>query len=302
MPCAPVAPMAPLDRIPRRRLVLGILVLAALGLLTGYFREGDAGSLHGAQRQAVSVSGPFESAAQRVARPFRDVAGWVRDVNRARSQRDKAEAENQILRERNAELTQQAADADNLRTQLKFTKDSTNFGLVGYRKVSADVSGRSPGLFNSRITIEAGTADGIRKNDAVVTGPGWLVGHTGQVGAHESEVVLINDPGSQVSASVPAENAAGSVRPSAGNRNVLVLDYVSKARRVKTGEVVLTTGWSDGATGLRSIYPRGLAIGNVTSSAATDTDLYREIQVTPSADLQSFSTVTVFVRRESGSG
>ena len=35
MPCAPVAPMATLDRIPRRRLVLGILVLAALGLLTG---------------------------------------------------------------------------------------------------------------------------------------------------------------------------------------------------------------------------------------------------------------------------
>jgi rod shape-determining protein MreC len=294
--------MAPLDRIPRRRLVLGILVLAALGLLTGYFREGDAGSLHGAQRQAVSVSVPFESAAQRVARPFRDVAGWVRDIDRARSERDKAVAENQILRERNAELTQQAADVDNLRAQLKFTNDSTNFGLAGYRKVTADVSGRAPGLFNSRITIEAGTADGIRPNDAVTTGPGWLVGHTGQVGAHESEVVLINDPGSKVSASVPAENAAGSVSPSAGNRNVLVLDYVSKARRVKTGEVVLTTGWIDGSTGLRSIYPRGLAIGNVTSSAATDTDLYREIQVTPSADLQSFSTVTVFVRLSRPSG
>ncbi len=107
--------------------------------------------------------------------------------------------------------------------------------------------------------------------------------------------MLLNDPGSQVSASVPAENAAGLIRPSAGNRNVLVLDDVSKARQVKTGDVVTTTGWAD-ANGLRSIYPHGIAIGNVTSSAATDTDLYREIQVTPSADLQSFSTVTVFTR------
>jgi rod shape-determining protein MreC len=292
--------MAPFDRIPRRRLVLGILVLAALGLLTGYFREGDTGSLHAAQRSSVNFSAPFESAAQRVARPFRDAVGWVRDIDRARDERDKAEAQVQILLKRNAELTQQGADLENLRAQLQFTQSSTNNGTNGYKMVAANVLGRPPGLFNSRITIAAGSADGVRKNDAVVTGPGWLVGHVGEVGSNESEVVLLNDPGSQVSASVPAENAAGLIKPSAGNRNVLVLDDVSKARQVKTGDVVTTTGWSDGATGLRSIYPHGIAIGNVTSSAATDTDLYREIQVTPSADLQSFSTVTVFTHTGSG--
>jgi rod shape-determining protein MreC len=287
--------MAPFDRIPRRRLVLGILVLAALGLLTGYFREGDVGPLHGAQRSSVSFSAPFESAAQRIARPFRDAVGWVRDINRARSERDKAEAQVQILLKRNAELTQENADNANLRAQLQFTKSSTNYGTSGYKLVAADVLGRPLSLFNSRVTIAAGSADGVQKNDAVVTGPGWLVGHVDQVGSNVSEVVLLNDPGSQVSASVPAENAAGLIQPSAGNRNVLVLDDVSKARQVKTGDVVTTTGWAD-ANGLRSIYPRGIAIGNVTSSAATDTDLYREIQVTPSADLQSFSTVTVFTR------
>ena len=287
--------MATLERIPRRRLVLALLVLAALALLTGYFREGDAGSLHGAQRQAVSASEPFESAAQRVARPFRDIAGWVRDVDRARSERDKAVAQNAILRQRIAQLSQQTADAAALREQLKFTKSSANFGLAGYKFIAADVLGRPLSLFNSRITIAAGTADGVHKNDAVVAGPGWLVGHLGQVGTRSSEVILINDPASAVSASVPAENAAGQVKPSSGNRNVLLLDYVSKARRVKTGDVVTTSGWNDAANGLHSIYPRGLTIGNVTSSAATDTDLYREIQVTPAADLSSFGTVTVLV-------
>jgi rod shape-determining protein MreC len=248
----------------------------------------------------VNISEPFESAAQRVAQPFRDVVGWVRDVNRARDQRDKALAENAILRQRNAQLAQQNADAQSLREQLKFTKSSTNFGLAGFRYVAADVIGRPLGLFNSRITIAAGTADGVHRNDAVVAGPGWLVGHVGQVGTRASEVILINDPASAVSASVPAENAAGQVKPSSGNRNVLLLDYVSKARRVKTGDVVTTSGFSDSATGLRSIYPGGLTIGNVTSSAATDTDLYREIQVTPAADLQSFSTVTVLVRPAAG--
>jgi rod shape-determining protein MreC len=292
--------MAPFDRIPRRRLVLGILVLAALGLLTGYFREGDTGSLHAAQRSSVNYSAPFEAAAQRVAQPFRDAVGWVHDINRARRQRDAAQAQLQTLRARYAQLIQQNADTQNLRAQLAFTQASTNYGTAGYKLVAADVIARPPGLYNSRITIAAGSADGVRKNDAVVTGPGWLVGHTDQVGSHESEVVLLNDPASQISASVPAENAAGLIKPSAGNRNVLVLDDVSKARRVATGDVVTTTGWSDATTGLRSIYPRGIAIGNVTSSAATDTDLYREIQVTPSADLQSFSTVTVFTHPGDG--
>jgi rod shape-determining protein MreC len=290
--------LAPFDRIPRRRLVLGFLVLAALGLLTGYFREGDAGSLHGAQRSAVSAAEPFESAAQRVARPFRDVAGWVHDVNRARRERDQAEAQNQILRKQVADLTQQVSDTAAVKAQLKFLNQTAD---APYRTRAARVNSRSPGLFNSRITISVGSADGVRKNDTVVTGPGWLVGHTDQVAAHQSEVVLINDPGSEVSASVPVENASGLVKPSAGNRNVLVLGYVDKAKRVKVGEYVSTTGWSDGTTGLHSIYPRGITIGNVTSSAATDTDLYREIQVTPAADLQSFSTVTVLLRSGSGS-
>jgi rod shape-determining protein MreC len=288
--------MAPLARIPRRRLLLGFLVLAALALLTAYFRESAGGPLHGGQRSAVDVSAPFESAAQRIAQPFRDAAGWVRDIDRARRERDKAEAQLKVALARNAQLTQQVADVANLRAQLGFKNSATSYTALGYKLVAADVSGRSAGLYNSRVTISVGSADGVRPNDAVVTGPGWLVGHTGQVGAHESEVILLNDPGSKVSASVPAENAAGQIEPSAGNRNVLVLDDVSKARHVATGEVVTTTGWNDASTGLRSIYPRGIQIGNVTSSAATDTDLYREIQVTPSADLQSFATVTVFTR------
>ncbi|MEO9174706.1 MAG: hypothetical protein ABI317_04260, partial [Gaiellales bacterium] len=133
--------MAPFDRIPRRRLVLGILVLAALGLLTGYFREGDTGSLHAAQLSSINFSAPFESAAQRVARPFRDVVGWVRDIQRARGERDRAEAEVQILLKRNAELTQEGADVENLRAQLHFTQSSTNNGTNGYKMVAANVLG-----------------------------------------------------------------------------------------------------------------------------------------------------------------
>ena len=156
--------------------------------------------------------------AARVGRPARRARSPTSPARRATSivpavSGTRPSAENQILRQRNAQLTQQAADADNLRAQLNFTKESTNFGLAAYRKVAADVQGRSPGLYNSRITISAGSADGVRKNDAVVTGPGWLVGHIGQVSAHASEVVLINDPGSQVSASVPARTPPESSGP-----------------------------------------------------------------------------------------
>ena len=163
--------------------------------------------------------------------------------------------------------------------------------------------GRSPGLYNSRITISAGSADGVRKNDAVVTGPGWLVGHIGP-----GERARERGRADQRSRARRCRRACRPRTPreaSSRRPGIATCSCSTTSRRraaSRPARSSSTTGWNDGATGLRSIYPRGLAIGNVTSSAATDTDLYREIQVTPSADLQSFSTVTVFVRKRQGSG
>ena len=51
----------------KRRLIVGILVLASLALITIYFREAQGGVLHDAQSTGATVLRPFEAGAE----PFR---------------------------------------------------------------------------------------------------------------------------------------------------------------------------------------------------------------------------------------
>ena len=69
----------------RRRVVVAVLVLVSLALLTVYFRESSGGGLHSLQSAGATVLRPFEVAANRVAQPFRDAAGWVGGLSTPRT-------------------------------------------------------------------------------------------------------------------------------------------------------------------------------------------------------------------------
>ena len=61
----------------KRRIIVGGLVLASLILITVSFRSS---ALDGAKGTAASILRPFEVAANRVTRPFRDAASWTRGI------------------------------------------------------------------------------------------------------------------------------------------------------------------------------------------------------------------------------
>ena len=85
-----------------RRIVLAVLVVVALALLTVSFRSPTSGALHDMQGYGSTALKPFQIAAERVARPFRDVYGYFSGLASAKS-------ENAKLRERRAAL---AADRE----------------------------------------------------------------------------------------------------------------------------------------------------------------------------------------------
>ena len=76
-----------------RRLVLAVLVLVALALLTISFRSPTAGALHDLQGYGASALRPFQIAATRVARPFRDAYNYLDGLTSAKSQNSKLERE-----------------------------------------------------------------------------------------------------------------------------------------------------------------------------------------------------------------
>src|ERR1700752_5505749 len=81
----------------RRRLVIGLLVLASLVLISLSFRSGEDGPLSGVQSAGATALRPFAVGLERVAQPFRDVYGWADSLLSARSEAEELRAEVQEL-------------------------------------------------------------------------------------------------------------------------------------------------------------------------------------------------------------
>ena len=272
------------------RLVALALVLLSLALITVYFRESSEGPLHAAQRIGVSVLAPFEVAAERVARPFRDAYGWTSDLFRAKSENERLHEEVETLRQLVIQNETAAQENEQLRKLLRY-RDGPSFPR-GFRSVVTRVIGRPATVYSQHVVVAAGAADGIQVDDPVVTGRG-LVGLVTHVTSNTAKVRLITDQESNVSAEVFPSHATGVVRHGASD-SALVLDRVRKEAVVNEGDTVIAAGWKTGT--LESLYPRGIPIGRVTGVSQKDVDLYKRIQVSPLVDFDSLDEVIVLVR------
>jgi rod shape-determining protein MreC len=268
-------------------------VLTSLVLITVSFRSDDDGPLSGVQSVGSSVLRPFAVGLERVAQPFRDAYGWTDSLLDARSDAERYEAEVRELRQRAIQAEFALQENESLRRLLRYL-DSPRFP-DDFTPVVAEVIGRPPTAFTQAISIAAGSDDGVRVNDAVVTADG-LVGLVTRVTSGTARIQLLTDQEAAVSARDLRTGAEGIVLHARGTRETLVLDRVRKQDVVKEGDEVVTAGWSSG--GLTSLYPKGIPIGAVTSVGQTDTDLFQQIQVDPYVDFGSLDGVIVLVPKE----
>ncbi len=271
----------------RRRVVVVALVVASLALLTVYFRESSGGTLHDVQSTGATILRPFEIAATRIAQPFEDAAGWFGDLLDAKSESAKLRRENQALRARLVQLEWEHEQNAILRHQLHYV-ESTSFP-GNYRYVATDVISQPTGRFDQQVTIAAGSDNGIRQYDAVVTGDG-LAGEVTKVARKTAQVTLIDDESIAVSAEDLKTGASGLVKMQGSQ---MILDGVTPDKVVKVGDLVITSGWRSGK--LASIYPRWLRIGRVTSVSQSDIGPYKTIQLKPFVDFSELRSVLVLV-------
>jgi rod shape-determining protein MreC len=288
-----------------RRIVLVVLLAASLGLTTVYFREGDAGALHGAQRSLGQTFAPAEGGIQRVAQPLRDAIGWAGNVADAQSERDRLRRENARLRQQVADETDAEQKVGELEAELHYTQSREFLALSGYRPQVAHVVVRSPQLYAAKVLVDQGSAQGVAVDDPVLSGVstadlkagGSLVGRVTAVTSSTAEVTLLSDPSMAVAASVVGRNGAnGVLEPNSGDRSTQILDFVRKSAEVAVHDQVVTSGFSDPSGKLPSYFPAGIPIGIVTFENQSDTDNYKTIQVTPWVDLLSFRTVLILTR------
>jgi len=197
------------------------------------------------------------------------------------------EAENRFLRERNLTLSDQLsrmreAGAENarLREALGLKARST------YTYLAAQVVGKNFQPLRSTITLDAGEEDGVRFNMPIVT-HGGVVGRIVATSAHYAVGQTLFHHEMRTSAKVQRSRADGILVWDGGAG--MKLKNVAKTLDVRVGDQVVTSEYS-------SIFPPGIPLGIVTRTFEVAGDLFRTIEVDPSADLYRLEEVFVITQ------
>ena len=277
-------------QVRRRRAVLVGLIVGSLILLSAHFSEAESGPLHVIQRGAATVLSPLEAVANAALKPVRDGIDWVDETFEARGENDELKEELAAVRTQLADA--QTAEAENEEFRGLLGLDENELAGYGFKPVTARIITRTPSLVNATVGINAGSADGVEANDAVIAADG-LVGRVTAVTSTSSQVQLITDPRNGVSVSVAeADKEQGIVAATAGEPETLTLEFFSNDVEVSEDQFVVTAGWSDPTSGLSSAYPPGIAVGAITEASAGDVD-FQQVTVEPFVDMQELTYVQV---------
>ncbi len=263
-------------------------MLLSLVLITISFRSGSGGAVHRVEGAGATVLRPFEVAAERVARPFRDVYGYFAGLVHVK--RENSRLKQQVNELRQQALQGQSAQEQNraLRDQLKFV-DSPLFP-ADYAPVNTRIISWAS-EFEQQVVIAAGSDSGIKQDTPIVTRDG-LVGRVTEVTGSAAQVTLLTDENSAVPVRDQKTDAVGLLRHGQSEGSLL-LDFVRKEANVQVGDVIVTAGTR--SKQYPSLFPGGILIGVVTSVGQSDTALYKQIQIDPYVDFSALDAVTALI-------
>ncbi len=275
----------------RRRAVLGLLVACSLILLTAYFGETGGGALHAVQRGTSEVLNPVQEGASRALKPLRDLFGWFGDTIAAKGQVEELRSERNRLR---TEVARNEVKADEYNRLASLFELDGALGLQRLGPKTGRVIFQSPTVWYATIRVDKGSEDGVRVGHPVVNEEA-LIGRVTEVFGGSAQVTLITDTTTKVPARAGPRGEFGIVESaSAGTPNDLVMRFTQPGARLDVGDRVVTRG-TEPDDRLRSLYPVGLPIGQITRIDDEGTDT-QEVHLRPFADMRRLDFVQILTR------
>jgi rod shape-determining protein MreC len=261
----------------RLRLTLVFLLLTAFTLTALDRTTTTTGPLAALRRGVDTVLGPVQRVVGGAASSVGHALGGLPRLGSYQSENRKLQREVETLNGRIAAAAGLQCQVDQFYALMHLV-DVTGYATVPAKVVAV---GPSDG-FEWSAVIDAGSADGVKVSQTVVTGAG-LVGRTTQVGRHTAKVLLLADPEFAVGGTL-AQVASIGIARGRGSRP-MTYSLASSRALVRKGDVLLTTG-SD-------TYAAGIPIGTVLSVAPDANAISRTASVAPFVNVSSLDVVGV---------
>lgn len=264
----------------RTRVVLAVLLVLALALITLDYRDGSSGPVRDLRQAGGAVFGTVESVASAVTGPFVD---FFNHSSGSSSSSQVASLQRQVIRLRSQLSQEQLSKAEyrQLSSMLQLA------GRGGYRMVAATVIAMGQG-YSQTVTLDAGTADGIKTGDTVLNGQG-LIGTVTSVNAQTCSVLLATDATSVVGVTLATSGQIGWVT-GPGRSGLLKLQVLDENADLSVGQQLVTSA---------SIHDRpyvpGVPVGVIKKVENRGGSLTALALVEPYVDFTSLGVVGIVV-------
>ena len=241
-----------------------------------------------------TTASPLPNLAGIIVSPFRSVATTSSDIASGwgayLTKFDELEEENRQLKIQIAEMEEivRQAQADReenvrLREVAELRAQRRDLHWESARILAQDTSN-----WASLLTVNKGTAHGVKAGDCVVTETGCLVGVVTVVGLNWSTVRTILDSESSIGALVFRSKISALAQGDFAlmGEGQLTLTYLGAEPDVVSGDLIVTSG-------LGEYYPSELVIGHVDEVRTSDNGLAQYAVITPDAALDELVQVLI---------
>ena len=199
------------------------------------------------------ISTPFRYVGLKISEAFDGFSKYFTSI-------DKLDKENQSLIEEIERLEGELADSQALREENERLRDYIEFKKTypDLALTEALIIGFESDNYSTIFTLNKGSADGIKIGMPVVVSSG-VVGSVCEVGSNWCKIRAITEASSSIGAYVLRSGEIGLIEGDISLKGTgeCILNYLSADADIKAGDLIYTSG-------LGSVYPRGLLIGEVT--------------------------------------
>lgn len=269
------------------RYVLAILSIVCLVLIFVSFKYGD--SIAPVKTMVGRVMTPMQKGINQIGSWLYSKAELLTSIENLLDENNTLKEELSAVTSENKLLQQDKYELESLRELYKLDQKYTN-----YPKVAAQVISRDPNNWNSTITIDKGSRDGLAVDMNVIAGEG-LVGIITEVGYNYSTVRLIVDDSSNVSGmflkSGDTVNVKGNLKLI--DSGLIDLEIIKKDADVDIGYDVVTSHISN------KFLP-GILIGYVESLSTDPSNITKSGTLRPAVDFSKLDIVLVITELKEG--
>lgn len=269
------------------RYVLAILSIVCLVLIFVSFKYGD--SIAPVKTMVGRVMTPMQKGINQIGSWLYSKAELLTSIENLLDENNTLKEELSAVTSENKLLQQEKYELESLRELYKLDQKYTN-----YPKVAAQVISRDPNNWNSTITIDKGSRDGLAVDMNVIAGEG-LVGIITEVGYNYSTVRLIVDDSSNVSGmflkSGDTVNVKGNLKLI--DSGLIDLEIIKKDADVDIGYDVVTSHISN------KFLP-GILIGYVESLSTDPSNITKSGTLRPAVDFSKLDIVLVITELKEG--